>query len=457
MGGISSLVACVFALGVFGAGFASADQQGNELTRLRLAQAETSADVDELKRAQALLASGDAVEAYELLSAREVDWAGIPLFDYLLGMAALDTGRPGEAVFSLQRAVANEPGFAGARMELARAQYEAGEIEAARTQFDYLLTQSPPERTRAVIKRYIAAIEGRGSSSGGLQPYFELGAGYDSNANGSTSQQNFLGFTLDPNNVEAESGFAELALGLSHVAPVDGSTAWVNGLRLSHRYNADARFVDQSIAAIGTTVSRASGRTRVSAGINGYYSLLDGEDHEYGGALDLGIGGRFAENWDLGFNLRGGPVRYQDELLEVLATDRYLAALTLSRLNIGGRAARIGLTLVGGVDEERDNESPYGNTREGARLNGGWSLSPSASLYVEAGFLRTDYDDTPGFFGADREDEEVGGLIAFEFHSWPAEDWTLNPRVRYLQHDSNIALYEYDRWEASLYLRRSFR
>ena len=35
--------------------------------------------------------------------------------------------------------------------------------------------------------------------------------------------------------------------------------------------------------------------------------------------------------------------------------------------------------------------------------------------------------------------------------------WTISPRLRYAQHDSNVSLYEFDRWEASVYLRRGFR
>lgn len=450
-------VGCVLLLGLLATGSAMADAQSDELVRIRLAQAGGAANVDELVRAQSLLANGNAGEAYELLSAREADWAGIPLYDYLLGMAALDSGRPGEAVFSLQRVVANEPTFSGARMELARAHFEAGELNSARTQFQYLLTQSPPEGTRGVIERYLAAIDGRGALGGGVRPFFEFGAGYDSNANGSTSEDSFLGFTLDPNNISAESSFFELAAGLNHVAPVDETTALISGLRLSHRLNPDADFVDQTIGSVGTTLSRVTGRTRVSAGASAYYSLLDGNDHEWGATLDLGVGGRVSENWDLGFTFRGGPVRYRNELLEVLDTDRYLGALTLSRLNIGGRAARATLTVLGGVDEEREDDSAYGNERYGARLTGGWSIGPRASMYAEGGFLTTAYDDSPGFFGADREDEELHALITAEFQGWPWDGWVLNPRLRYVQHDSNITLYEYDRWEASVYLRRSFR
>jgi len=70
-----------------------------------------------LRSAETRLAGNDAAGAWELLSPREAELAGNPYFDYLLGVAALDTGRTSEAIFSLQRALAVEPGFSGARME----------------------------------------------------------------------------------------------------------------------------------------------------------------------------------------------------------------------------------------------------------------------------------------------------------------------------------------------------
>jgi len=76
--------------------------------------------------AEALLGRGQNDAAFELLSKHEFDLAGNPLYDYLLGVAALDSGRYGEAIFSLQRALELQPDYSGARMALARAHYEAG-------------------------------------------------------------------------------------------------------------------------------------------------------------------------------------------------------------------------------------------------------------------------------------------------------------------------------------------
>ena len=55
-----------------------------------------AANADErqfLADADAMLASGQSRAAYTLLSTREAELAGNPYYDYLLGVAALDSGR----------------------------------------------------------------------------------------------------------------------------------------------------------------------------------------------------------------------------------------------------------------------------------------------------------------------------------------------------------------------------
>ena len=148
-----------------------------------------------LRQAEQLLGSGASQQAYDLLSPREQALSGNAFFDYLLGVAALDSGRTNEAILHLRRAVATAPAFSGARMELARALFEAGEPGEARPLFAALLDENPPPGVRDVLNRYIYAIDTQPDRiPSRFAPYAELYAGYDSNAKGSTDEQQFLGF-----------------------------------------------------------------------------------------------------------------------------------------------------------------------------------------------------------------------------------------------------------------------
>jgi hypothetical protein len=68
--------------------------------------------------------------------------------------------------------------------------------------------------------------------------------------------------------------------------------------------------------------------------------------------------------------------------------------------------------------------------------------------------MTSDYDGT--FFGSRRKDELFAATLAFDFQNFPAAKWSLAPRVRYMKSDSDVSLYEYDRVEAVIYIRRSF-
>src|SRR6185312_3681731 len=102
-----------------------ADTSSTELAQLSVSDPEV---VPVLRQAESLLAEKKAAAAYALLETHELDLAGTPLYDYLLGLAALDSGHANDAAFALERVVSIQPDFAGARIELARAQFERGEL-----------------------------------------------------------------------------------------------------------------------------------------------------------------------------------------------------------------------------------------------------------------------------------------------------------------------------------------
>ena len=149
------------------------------------------------EQAKKHLRLGEAQLAYELLSASEGDLAGVDAFDYLYGVASLDSRNPGDAIFSLQRLVARSPDFAGARLELARAYFDIGDNELAKVEFGRVMEENPPANVAAAVAQYQKAIASKASAyETTTQFYVDLGGGYDTNAPAATDQQLFLGFLL---------------------------------------------------------------------------------------------------------------------------------------------------------------------------------------------------------------------------------------------------------------------
>src|SRR5260221_6187151 len=77
----------------------------------------------DIARAKALVDQGKPAEAYEILAPLEDKLSGDVEFDYLLGVAALDSGKPDRATLAFERVLAVNPNFAGARLDMARAYF----------------------------------------------------------------------------------------------------------------------------------------------------------------------------------------------------------------------------------------------------------------------------------------------------------------------------------------------
>lgn len=428
------------------------------LSPMVLAQEDATLEVQADAQAQALLqeaesrlAANDAAGAWALLSPREADLAGNLYYDYLLGVAALDTGRTSEAIFSLQRALAVEPRYSGAKMELARAYFEAGNIDQARPLFAALLNENPPSGVRDVLDRYIAAIDVRPvRPASRIATFFEFGGGYDSNANGSTDDNQFQGFTLSPFNVEVDSAFVEGGLGFNYTRPTSNQAAWYVGGRGNYRHNPDAEFVDSGVISGVGGITWRRGTFFGRAGVDGYWAARDGDSNESYAGADLLFGRAVSEQWNLSLGIRAGAQRY-DDLIEVLDVDRILATAAASYQfsSLGSFT----IELIGGEDSEKEISSPYGNSKFGGRLslNAPFGAGGEHSVYLAAGLLTSDYDGL--FFGAAREDDQLTAVLQLEFRDVLTDGLSLIPRLRYVDNDSDVDLYSYDRTEVGLLLR----
>lgn len=412
-----------------------------------------------LDEAQTLIREGRAGDAYRLLASNEVGMAGEPLYDYLYGVAALDSGHSAQAIPAFERVLARDPASANARLELGRAYFESGDRGAARRQFSWLLSQNPPPSVRDTANAYLQLMDAPAAAprSSGWNAGYEFGTGYDSNANSSTNNENFFGIILDPTNVEQSSPFANLALWLGYRGSVGANGSSRTTLRVGHRWNPDAEFVDQSIASLDSTLYFGSGPTVFSIGAGGYYGLLDGDAHQWGANVDLGVSRAIGEGWRASGLFRAGTLRYDDNFAGVSALDmdQLLALFSLQYAEEGGDFT---VGVYAGDDDERTDGSPFGNHRIGMNFQAGLNLAQGHRLAWQLAVQELDYSDDPGFFvGFDREDRFWSTAVSYEIRDWPAAGIRLIPRISWSDNSSNIPLYDYDRFEFSLTLQQSFR
>jgi tetratricopeptide (TPR) repeat protein len=411
-----------------------------------------------LADAERLIRDGRGADAWRLLASHEAGLAGSPLYDYLYGVAALDAGQPRAAIAALTRVVANDPGSAPARLELGRAYHAASEREAAERQFREALAHNPAPGTRASAEAWLRALDRpAAAAASGWSGGYEFGAGFDSNANASTDDDTFLGIALNPTNVEQSSTFATIAGWFGHAADLGGGRIRTNG-RIGHRWNPDADWVDQTIASLGTELRFGDGPTVFGLGLGGWYGLLHGDPHHWSASLDLSLSHSFGDGWRGTGLLRAGQLRYEESDfpgLSVLDMDQLLAAISLQR---AVEAGHFGFTLFLGSDDEQESGSPFGNDRLGLQFYGGIQGAGGRDVGIQVSWQDVDYDSTPGFFGgADRSDNSWSAAFTIGIPDWPVAGMQLTPRIGWSGNESNIPLYDYDRFEAGLTLTRSFR
>ncbi len=395
------------------------------------------------QQARQHLQQGQADMAYELLSQYEIDWSGEDAYDYLLGIAALDSGQPGEAIFSLQRLLATKPDFAGARMDLARAYYDIGDNELARVEFERVLSDNPPQQVATAANEYMKAINNRAREYSAMASYyFDFGFGHDSNAPAATDESIFLNFRLSDNNLEQSSAFVQAAFGALYNRPLSAESQLLFNARLDHRSNPSASFVDASNIDLGIGWAWKRGDNQISITTNSLFSALDNEYHK----RDLGITASYmrklSNNWSLSGFLRAASVRFEDALLEVRDVDRIVYGFTASQ-NFSN--SMLNISINGSNDDAKDSTSPFSTDGYGLMISNSWFRPGGKIYFLEASANTIEFDDP--FFDMNRDDDVYTISAGASWNKFPVDDWITTFRVNYSEKDSTVSLYEFDRVE----------
>ncbi len=404
------------------------------------------------QQAREYLRQGDAEAAYRLLEPRELEWAGGDGFDYLLGVAALDSARPGEAIFSLQRLVARRPAFAGARLELARAYFDIGDNELARLEFQRLMDESPPPQVESAVNNYLAAIDNKSRAyKPSSQYYIDFGTGYDSNAPAATDEERFLNFRLNQNNLAQSSAFAQAMFGAMWTRPVTAGTQMLFGLRLDHRSNPSTSFVDASNADLSAGWNWRGEANSVGLSVNSLFSALDQKYNKQDLGATLSLGHQVGDTGSLSLFFRYGEIRFQEPALEIRDVDQFMGGLGFSRSFSSGQAS---LTLTGSQEDPIQVGSPFANDALGVQLATLIFGKGGRSYFAEASAMKTKYDLQ--FFGFDREDDVYSVALGASFSGFPMSGWNTTFRVNYSEKDSTVSLYQFERYEIGFTFRKLF-
>jgi tetratricopeptide (TPR) repeat protein len=203
----------------------------------------------------ALIQAGRYEEAYVLAQSGLFEYEGEANFDFAYGLAALESGRPDEAVFAFERVAFNNHNQQRVKLELARAYFLSENYAASETLFNEVLASNPTPNVRNNVEAFLALIEQAQSASRSVLS-FDMGynTGYDTNINSATE----LGVidtpigdvTLSPGGQQINNHYREFVSNIRYVDPIDNNSNVAIQGNYRNRNNLDSNQFDLDIGSI---------------------------------------------------------------------------------------------------------------------------------------------------------------------------------------------------------------
>jgi outer membrane protein len=415
-----------------------------------------------IDEARALVGRGEFARAYALLEPRAETFARDREANYLLGVAALDSGHPGVAQMALERALVIDPQFLPARAELGRAYMRLGDLDGARREFEIVRAANPPDDVRKTIDRMVAETEFAGAARSAalkISGYLSAEGGHDSNINAATNSTVVnlpifanLPFTLGPLFTAQRSTFLGLGGGIALSAPVSEQVGWfaAGDIKLRENFQQES-FKPLTMSAL-TGLQFAAGQDRYTLGVNisGYRI----------GSLELDRRKGLFASWMRDISARDRVTVFGQYLDNTFPQDKaqntqtYLVGATWQHAYAGAGSPAVGVTVFAANEPQRNTDETVGKKYIGGRLSGEYRLGEDLKLVSALSHVYSRYGGTSAFFLTKRIEKRYDLDVGLAWS--PAKLWTVTPQLIYTRNDSSIAVSDFNRVQVLVTARRDF-
>ena len=422
--------------------------------------------------ARALLRNGQPLAAYDALMKMEYEGSGDIEFDYLLGVAALEAGKPDKATLALERVLESNPNYAGARIDMGRAFMLLGDAVRAQEEFTAVLELNPPDVVRERVEGFMAEMAQRAAvAKTNWSGFFGITLGRDSNVNNapSNAEQFIPGFNtvvLDPDSVETPSNYSALAGRIQVDHHLNDRFGVYAGLDLTLRRNFQAPQFDSAGGElrVGGTISLSNHELEFSLAVGKTY--LDPQPGRSNTFLEHPlyrnlVGG--TAQWRFNINdrnqlqttLQYNRLRYLDEATSVFDSDQTVLGLNWFRA-FGANNQGVGF-LGAYLGKESDIHGNPSGEKDffGLRAGGQYGLTSKWAIFATMGLMSADFQRFQVIHRKTRDDKRYDLSLGMSYTLW--ESWSLRPQLSLTRQDSSIGLYEFNRKEISVALRRDWR
>jgi hypothetical protein len=416
----------------------------------------TFAHADVADEMKALIEQNKAKEAYEL-GLKHQDLLGEDRFDYVFGVAAIDSGRVSLGVLSLERVLLSNPGDDLVRLELARGYFNLGEYQRSKDEFLEVKSHKPPAGVVSTINIYLDLIAGKEKKeriNGSL--YAEVGIGYNSNVNAATSVNSIISpiygpIELTSTSTPQPSPFSYLAAGGTVNVPLaTGITSFTSVSTASQRYSqVDGYDLGISNALTGIKFDDGVNVLRVA----GFGTIAKQDQVPVPNALGGGaqyeriLNARHAVSISASANQLNYSTEYQ---------------VYNSSLNTGTLGYRVGFpsTTWAPVLQFNANYAQQINTQNRPDLTrniagGAVTLfalpSDKWAVNMNVGYTKSNYEGQDLIYLAYRQDGLLSASAALEYKL--TKQWSTRAELTYFNNQSNLTLYSFQQATGALKLR----
>lgn len=429
----------------------------DDLDALRLDKKLSSQTLIEAKN---LMQNKQFSAAYLLLEPLESENAGNTEYDYLFGVAAVESNNLTRGAFALERVLAQTPNNLDARAEMAKAHFLLGEMETSKAEFNNVLQEHPDDQTKIAIEKLLTAIQKIEGTTTTFNAFLEAGIGRDSNVSSAPNIQSIgvpafggLVVQLDTTSLQKSDNFMNLAGGISFRRPLSERLAAFGSAGVNGRFNGDETTFNNNSLDLSLGLQYAQNQHYFSAGLQDTHFYLDNKRfrHAYGGTV------QWLYNFDA-FNQAG--IYGQFSRLDyagnsITNADRKVIGINAAHAFQGDFKPLIYASEYIGREDARNSLVDFlSQDVFGLRAGGQLSLSSKWQLSTSVSAEWRDNDENQPFFLKKRRDSQYDASLGLSY--MPAPQWTVKSQVSYTKNESNIDLYRYNRGIVSVNVRKDF-
>ena len=408
-----------------------------------------------------LVTQGQYEQAYTFAQENLDEYEGEPEFDFLYGLAAMDSGHPTEAVFALERIAYTYPDQQRVKLELARAFYMSNNLPAARQLFTEVLETEPTPNVQTNIRAFLAEIDAREQNlRGNFTWYVNSGIGNDSNINSATE----LGVIPTPigdvelsaNGQSIDDSYMDIGGGVAYTQPFSKTSALSASANYTQHNNFSTSAFDLDVLAADLSYAHVVRETmRFSYGGRVQRVDLDSEHFQDSASLITTWQRSPGDGWSQALTGAYTQVRFDDGI-NPNASLRDVNQVLLSGV-LGKTVGNFFHSVSAYVGDESAVRSLGKNNAQqfyGIAFSEQFQFRPAHIPYFRISLHRSENEARDPIFNIEREDDTFSTSLGWV---WRANrNINVTTDVTYTDNNSNLDLYAYDRVKYQTALRYQF-